>query len=180
MNCLTNSPHRRCSIPYICPPMTPQTTLRQSRLAGGPAHRPPYLCLYFPLVNTRPVPLLSGCLPLVLHDIMPRMGHTPLSFHSLSGTTQLANPYFGVLFLQSHYLMGPCCGKHLSSLLWAISSEPYSLLHLLWVFSLWPSSWGTTMQTHSLHCGFLIGTHSHWAWPFATILAAYITSASSL
>jgi hypothetical protein len=45
------------------------------------------------------------------------------------GATQLANPYFGALFLQSHYLMGPCCGTHLSSLLQAISSEPYSLLH---------------------------------------------------
>jgi hypothetical protein len=60
---------------------------------------------------------------------MLRTGHTPLSLHYFRGATQLANPYLGVLFLQSHYLMGPCCSKHLSSLLWAISSEPYSLLH---------------------------------------------------
>jgi hypothetical protein len=80
-------------IPYIGPPATPRTTLQQSSIAGGPVHRPPYLRLYFPLVNTRPVPLLSGSLPPFLHDIMPRMGHTPLSFHSLSSTTQLANPY---------------------------------------------------------------------------------------
>jgi hypothetical protein len=39
--------------------------------------------------------------------------------------------------------MGPCCGKHLSSLLRAISSEPYSLLHLLWTTSLRPSSRGS-------------------------------------
>jgi hypothetical protein len=54
-----------------------------------------------------------------------------LPYHciTLRGATHLANPYFGALFLQSHYLMGPCCSKHLSSLLQAISSEPYSLLH---------------------------------------------------
>jgi hypothetical protein len=80
-------------IPYIGLPATPQTTLQQSRLAGGPVHRPSYLHLYFPLVNTGPVPLLSGSLPPFLHDIMLRTGHTPLSFHSLSSATQLANPY---------------------------------------------------------------------------------------
>jgi hypothetical protein len=47
----------------------------------------------FSLGQYRPVPLLSGSLPPFLHDIMPRMGHTPLSFHSLSGAIQLANPY---------------------------------------------------------------------------------------
>jgi hypothetical protein len=60
---------------------------------------------------------------------MLRTGHTPLSLHYFRGATQLANPYLGALFLQSHYLMGPCCSKHLSSLLQAISLEPYSLLH---------------------------------------------------
>jgi hypothetical protein len=45
---------------------------------------------------------------------------------TLRGTIQLANLCFGALFLQSHYLMGPCCGKHLTSLLQAISPEPYS------------------------------------------------------
>jgi hypothetical protein len=58
--CQRRTPTVRMLIPYIGPPMTPQTTLRQSSIAGGPAHRPPYLRLYFPLVNTRPVPLLSG------------------------------------------------------------------------------------------------------------------------
>jgi hypothetical protein len=67
-------------IPYIGLPTTPQTTLRQSRLAGGPAHRPPYLCHYFPLVNTRPAPLLSGSLPPFLHDIMPMDGAHSLIF----------------------------------------------------------------------------------------------------
>jgi hypothetical protein len=91
--CQCRAPTIRMLIPYIGLPATPQTTLQQSRLAGGPVHRPSYLHLYFPLVITGPVPLLSGSLPPFLHDIMPRTGHTPLSFHSLSGATQLANPY---------------------------------------------------------------------------------------
>jgi hypothetical protein len=86
------APTVRMLIPYIGPPATPRTTLRQSRITGGPAHRPPYLRLYFPLVNTRPVPLCQALLPPFVHDIMPRTGHTPLSFHSLSSATQLANP----------------------------------------------------------------------------------------
>jgi hypothetical protein len=91
--CQCCAPTVQMLISYIGLPATPKTTLQQSRLAGGPAHRPPYLRHYFPLVNTRPVPVLSGSLPPFLHDIMLRMGHTPLSFHSLSGATQLANPY---------------------------------------------------------------------------------------
>jgi hypothetical protein len=78
--CQRRAPTVRMLISYIGPPVTPQTTLQQSRLTGGPAHRPPYLCLYFPLVNTRPVPLLSGSLPLFLHDIMPMDGAHSLIF----------------------------------------------------------------------------------------------------
>jgi hypothetical protein len=116
-------------IPYSGPPTTPSTSYQQSSIAGSPCTQIILFAPLFSLVNTRPVPLLSGSLPLFLHDIISRMGHTPLSFHYFRGATQLANPYIGALFLQSHYLMGPCCSKHLSSLLQAISSEPYSLLY---------------------------------------------------
>jgi hypothetical protein len=91
--CQRCAPTVRMLIPYIGLPVTPQTTLQQSSITGSPVHRPPYLRLYFPLVNAGPVPLSSGSLPPFLHDIMPRTGHTPLSFYSLSGATQLANPY---------------------------------------------------------------------------------------
>jgi hypothetical protein len=43
----------------------------------------------------------------------PIQGTLPYLCITFRGTIQLANTYFGVLFLQSQHLMGPCCGKHL-------------------------------------------------------------------
>jgi hypothetical protein len=146
-------------IPYSGLPATPPQPVANNPDLQAAQHTDHLICTIIFLGQYRPVPLLSGSLPPFLHDIMRRTGHTPLSLHYFRGATRLANPYLGALFLQSHYLMGPCCGKHLSSLLWAISSEPYSLLHFT-----------MGILSGALFLRHLYTRHTHYIMGFSTSL----------